>query len=87
MTENIETVCQTDRIQQRLEIDDWVAVSLSDYTDLIIAKVVGFTPKRIRVEYVPRSSWHNELRKRTVASEQCVKIDSQAVCMYLMQKS
>lgn len=87
MTENTETVCQTDRIQQRLEINDWVAVSLSDYTDLIIAKVVGFTPKRIRVEYVPRSSWHNEIRKRTVASEQCVKIDSQAVCMYLMQKS
>jgi hypothetical protein len=39
------------------------------------------------VEYIPRTSWQNELRKRTVASEQCVKVDSQAVCMYLMQKS
>lgn len=86
MTENTSTVCQTDRINQQLEIDDWVAVSLSDYTDLIIAKVVGFTPKRIRVEYTPHASWHIEPRKRTISSVQCVKIDSQAVCMYLMQK-
>ena len=85
MTESPDTaISHGDRINQPLAVGDWVAVSMSDYTELVVAQVVGFSPKKIRIEYTGRH-WQQP-RRRTVMPGQAVKVDSQAVCMWLMTK-
>ena len=86
MTESTLTaISHGDRINQPLAVGDWVAVSMSDYTELVVAQVVGFSPKKIRIEYTGR--YWQQPRRRTVMPSQAVKVDNQAVCMWLMTNS
>lgn len=83
--ENTPQAGHCDRINQPLCVGDWVAVSMSDYTNLVVAQVVGFSPKKIRIEYTSR--YMQQPRRRTVMPNQAVKVDNQAVCMWLMTNS
>jgi hypothetical protein len=44
-----------------LAIDDWVAVEQPKYRNLVNAKVVGFTPKQVRLQYHYQGWWHDYL--------------------------
>tara|TARA_R110000868_G_scaffold9620_4_gene47544 strand:- start:10677 stop:10940 length:264 start_codon:yes stop_codon:yes gene_type:complete len=79
-----QTMSHGDKINQPLAVGDWVAVSMHDYTELVVAQVVGFSPKKIRIEYTSRH-WQQPHRG-TVMPGQAVKVDSQAVCMWMMTK-
>jgi hypothetical protein len=44
-----------------IDIGDWVAVEQPRYRNLVSAKVVGFTPKQVRLQYLHQRSWHDYL--------------------------
>jgi|TARA_R110000851_G_scaffold514_4_gene1769 hypothetical protein len=46
-----------DYFKTPLAIDDWVAVEKPSYRNLVTAKVVGFTPKQVRLKYRHQGSW------------------------------
>jgi hypothetical protein len=44
-----------------LEMNDLVAVEQPKYRNLVTAKVVGFTPKQVRLQYYYQGYWRNYL--------------------------
>jgi hypothetical protein len=44
-----------------LAINDVVAVEQPGYRNLILARVVSFTPKKVRLKYYYQRSWHDYL--------------------------
>jgi hypothetical protein len=44
-----------------LSIGDWVAVEQPSYRNLVTAKVVGFTPKQVRLQYYYQKLWRDYL--------------------------
>lgn len=46
-----------DILNRPLEEGDYVIVTRKDYRDLVVARIVGFTPKQIRVVYMANGNY------------------------------
>ena len=62
---------QTDMLNKPLEIGDYVFVTRKNYRDLVVSRVIGFTPKQIRVVY--QASW-SSTSSETYLTGQVIKI-------------
>lgn len=63
----------TDMLNKPLQIGDHVFVTRKNYRDLVVARVIKFTPKQVRVVY--KASWTSELRGETYLTGEVIKIE------------
>lgn len=52
-----------------LQVGDTVATMVKDYRELEVAKIIAFTPKQVRVEYM----WQGRAKTYLTPSENLVK--------------
>ncbi len=69
-----------DFINNKLKINDYVAFARNPYSDLILGKIVGFTPKGIKiVRKFKDGTWgarsYLEKDYEIIYPYQCVKVD------------
>lgn len=73
-----------DRLNRPIAIDDCVATSLPYDRNISIAKVVGFTPKMVKVSVLGQTNtWTSHYNRYP---HDMVILDSQAVTYYLLSK-
>ena len=74
-----------DRLGQELALDDVVAAVQSN--TLIIGKIINFAPKMVTISKLEKTdSWRvNSKSKISVYSTDMVKVDEQAVTMFLLR--
>jgi len=81
----------TDVLGQELKIDDFVAYpSSSGYgrNALKIGKIVGVTPKMVKVVHLTRrvSDWNKvESKSTTRYPDDCVRLDEKLITMYILK--
>lgn len=61
-----------DVINKPLELGDYVLVMVKDYRNFTLARVMGFTPSKVRVVY--KSNGTNQLYPKHYLTDQVVKI-------------
>jgi hypothetical protein len=71
-----------DFLGRELQIDDYVIYQKQSYRGYNLAKVIKFTPQKVRVKY--GDSKYCELLQ---APEQLVKVEGQEVVMYYLRNS
>jgi len=80
-----ETPEHFDRLNRQLSIDDCVATSAPYSSGFSIAKVVGFTPKMVKVALLGNNRrWGSSTYNRY--PDDMVIVDPQAVTYYLLTK-
>jgi hypothetical protein len=71
-----------DFLGRELQLDDYVIYQKQSYRGYNLAKVIKFTPQKVRVKY--GDSKYCELLQ---APEQLVKVEGQEVVMYYLRNS
>jgi hypothetical protein len=71
-----------DFLGRELQIDDYVIYQKQSYRGYNLAKVIKFTPQKVRVKY--GDSKYCELLQ---APDQLVKVEGQEVVMYYLRNS
>jgi hypothetical protein len=71
-----------DFLGRELQIDDYVIYQKQSYRGYNLAKVIKFTPQKVRVKY--GDSKYCELLQ---APEQLVKVEGQEVVMYYLRNA
>ena len=74
-----------DIVGQDIAIDQVVAFNPPSYKGLKRGKVVGFTPKMVKIEYI-ENSWTPTPRITNVSPSDIAVLDQQAVTMFLLGK-
>ena len=66
---------KTDMLSKPLEVGDYVYTIRKEYRDLVVARIVQFTPKQIRVIYP--AGWTSNLHPELYLTSQVIKIETQ----------
>lgn len=85
-----EITSAVDASNRLIEIGDTVAFmeARGNGQELLVAKVLGFSPKKIRLAY-KRYSWYNDDKQSTITKypHQCVRIDYKPADLVLALKN
>ena len=71
-----------DHILQDLAVDDFVVYSQPDNGGMAAGKIVGFTPKKVRISYI---SWRGSTT-RLIYPCNVAKVDGHAALIYILKK-
>ena len=69
-----------DKLNQKLEVNDYVCTIRSQYRELAFSKVIKITPKMLWVEYKNSGT----MIQYVVRPDQCVKIDPELAMAYIL---
>jgi len=67
-----------------LHVGDFVAFLEPNYRHMVQGRVIGFTPKQIRIEY-PQNGWHNGVKGPYM--EQCLRERSYVAKIEVVDKA
>lgn len=72
-----------DFLHQDLEIGDYVVMVYSDSKQFRIGKIIKFTPKMVRIEFIGNTAWQ---KTSAQSPEDLIKLMPEQVTWYLMNK-
>lgn len=81
----------TDILGQELRVEDFVAYPSSSglgRNELKIGKIVGITPKMVKVVHLTRrvSEWNKvETKSTTRYPDDCIRLDQQLITLYILK--
>ena len=73
-----------DHIGQELAVGDVVVMSMPGYSNIWLGTIVGFTPKKVRLEYESKWSYAGSMTMILVAPETLFKVKSTDLVEYLL---
>ena len=72
-----------DFTEQELAVGDWVVAMFPGYRTFMLAQVVGFTPKMVKIEY--KTEIKRETKRKTCYASELVKISEEQVTLMALK--
>jgi len=74
-----------DFLERNIELEDSVIMITPGYRDFTLARVVGFTPQKVRVSFINPGT--NSVRTMLQTPDQLTKVDGPELTMFLLKNS
>lgn len=72
-----------DFLGRELKKDDIVIIRTPDYSSICLARIIAFTPMKVRLEYFNTWNYRNPVRATTLQmSDVVAKVDDEAAAAY-----
>lgn len=76
-----------DFLYRELAVDDIVAFDGPNGSGMVVGRVIGFTPKQIRIQPLSKNySWASDGKGITRYPMQCVKVPEEEITLYLIKQ-